>query len=248
MRGFTSLFAFYQPSHYRLGVVAGRMWLVSPAGQPVAWRYDPAQLQVITLPVDPFDDDLVTATQVAAKLGRNRADLLGYTWTPSSWSPARLTQIRRRNADSAAKQQYIGYLKERYAYSIERVNEIYGLESTSFSDLLTETFAKLDPTKPAVAADDRQFLLDAASRVAEAIAEALKEAHPGALLFTEPIDDAEIATLLAKFAPVLVSRQPLAAARAQVLLAKPPLVMPKNIVGLADTVKPLEALLPIPQK
>ena len=248
MRGFTSLFAFYQPSHYRLGEVAGRKWLVSPSGHPVAWRYDSSQLQLITLPPDPFDDDLVTATQVAAKLGRNRADLLGYTWTPSAWTPARLAQIRRLNADSAAKQQYIGYLKERYAYSIERVNEIYGLESTSFSDLLTETFAKLETTKPTVAADDRQFLLDTAARVAEALAEALKEAHPGALLFTEPVDDAEIAALMAQFAPVLVSRQPLAAARAQVLLAKPPLVMPKNIVGLADDPQPLEALLSIPSK
>lgn len=255
MRGFTSLFAFAQPSHYRLGEVAGRKWLVSPAGLPVAWRYTPAHLQLITLPTDPFDDDLLSATQQSAKFGRERSTLLGYSWTPTDWTPTRLAKIRRLNGDSAAKQQYIGYLKERYAYSIERVNQIYGLESTSFSDLLTESFDKLDPSNPAIAADDHQFLLDTASRLAEALRDALQDAHPGALLFTEPLADPEIAAtvagtvagMMAKFADVLVSHQPLPSAKAQVLLRKPPQPLPPNVVGLSSDITPLEQLLPIPK-
>ena len=220
---------------------------MSPAGLPVAWRYTPSDLQLINLPADPFDDDLVSATQQAAKLGRARSTLLGYTWTPTDWTPTRLTKIRRLAGDSAAKQQYIGYLKERYAYSIERVNQIYGLESTSFSDLLTESFAKLEPSNPAIAADDHRFLLDTASRLAEAIHDALQDAHPGALLFTEPLNDPEIAAIMAKFADVLVSHQPLPSAKAQVLLAKPPQPLPPNIVGLSSDITPLEQLLPIPK-
>ncbi|MBY0506160.1 MAG: hypothetical protein K2X03_19745 [Bryobacteraceae bacterium] len=247
MRGLTSLFALLQPSHYRLGTVAGRQWLLSPRGAPVAWRYAPETLELIQLGPDPFDDDLVTAAQQAAQRGRQRSALIGYTWAPSHWSPARLKALRRLGADSAGKQQYVGYLKERYAYSIERVNEIYGLESTSFSDLLTESFTRLDTGKPAVAADDRQFLHDTASRIAEALAAALKEAHPGALLFTEPMEDSGLAAAMAQHADVLVASQPLASAKAQVLLGAPPEPLPANVVGLARDLAALERLLPIPQ-
>jgi hypothetical protein len=232
LRWGTSLFAALAPSHYRLGEADGRTWLLPPSGPPVAWRYDPAALETITVGTDPFDDEVVTAVEAAAMRGRERTSLVGYTWTPSDWSPARVTKMRALAAESAGKQQYVGYLKERYAYSIERVNEIYGLESTSFSDLLIESFARLDTAKPAVAEDDRLFLADTAGRLAEAIASTLRKAHPGALLFSEPC-----AGLAARaFAPhvdVLLTRAYLSNTKPQVLLGVPPTPLPSNVVGQA---------------
>ena len=220
---------------------------MSPAGQPVAWRYDPAALESIDLPGDLFDEQLVAAVQKAALAGRQRSNLVGYTWTPSPWTRARVTAIRR-SGESASKQHYVGFLKERYAYSIERVNELYALESTSFTDLLTDRFLNLDETRATVAADDRDFLLELAGRVAESVALALQTAHPGALLFTEPLDSPDIAAAMAPHADVLVSRQPLPTAPAQVLLGAPPAALPMNVVGLAGAIEPLARLLPTPPK
>ncbi len=222
---------------------------MSPDGNPIAWRYDPAALQLIDVGPDPFDDHLVAAVQKAAGLGRQRAALLGYTWTASNWTSARVTATRNLSAESAGKQQYVGFLKERYEYSIERVNAIYGLESTSFSDLLTESFARLDTTQPAVAQDDRQFLADTATRLAETLAAELKTAHPGALLFSEPLVEAGLAAdAFASHVAVLVTAVHHPSVKAQVILGTPPRPLPSTVVGLASDLPLLERLLPIPKK
>ena len=222
---------------------------MSPAGLPIAWRYDPAALELITVGRDPFDDELVTAVLNAVLRGKQRSNLVGYTWSVADWTPVRVTAIRKLSAESAGKQQYAGFLKERYAYSIERVNQIYGLESTSFSDLLIESFAQLDLARPEVAADDRQFLAETASRLAEAIAATLHTAHPGALLFSEPLHGSPVAAeAFVRHADVLVSSVHHPAAKAQVLLGPPPRPLPSNIVGLAQDLDSLERLLPTPPK
>ena len=222
---------------------------MSPLGLPTAWRYDPAALELITVGQDPFDDELMTAVEKAIQRGKQRSNLVGYTWSVSDWTPARVTAMRKLSAESAGKQQYVGFLKERYAYSIERVNQIYGLESTSFSDLLIESFAQLDLARPEVAADDRQFLAETASRLAEAIAGTLHTAHPGALLFSEPLRGSAVAADgFVRHADVLVSSVHHPAAKAQVLLAPPPQPLPSNIVGLAQDLDSLEKLLPTPPK
>ena len=218
-------------------------------GLPTAWRYDPAALELITVGQDPFDDELMTAVEKAIQRGKQRSNLVGYTWSVSDWTPARVTAIRKLSAESAGKQQYVGFLKERYAYSIERVNQIYGLASTSFSDLLIESFAQLDLARPEVAADDRQFLAETASRLAEAITDTLHTAHPGALLFSEPLRSSPVAAdAFARHADVLVSSVHHPAAKALVLLGPPPRPLPSNIVGLAQDLDSLERLLPISLK
>lgn len=228
-------------------MVSGRKWLVAPTGLPVAWRYDLAALETIAVGSDPFDAEVVEAVHKAAAKGKHRAGLVGYTWTPSDWSPARVSAMRQRPAESAAKQQYVGYLKERYSYSIERVNEIYGLESTSFSDLLIESFSKIDVARPAIQADDREFLSDTASRLAQAVAETLRTVHPGALLFSEPASG-PAADAFAGFVDVLVTPTPHSQARAHVLLGTPVRPLPANVVGLDTDIAVLEALLPTPPK
>ncbi len=210
---------------------------MDPAGQPLVWRYDPGALQLIDVSGDPFDEQLVAAVQKAAQTGRRRTALIGYTWTPSDWSLARVARLRR-TSESASKQQYVGFLKEKYAYSIERVNDLYGLESTSFTDLLTDPFAKLDATRPAVVADDREFLAESAARLAESVALALRETHPHALLFSETLASPEAAVAMAPHVDVLVSAHPVPTAKAQILLARPPEPMPPNIIGFADPIPP----------
>ncbi len=215
----------------------------------MAWRYDPAGLQVIDIGGDLFDDQLVAAVERAAQLGRPRSLLAGYTWPSSDWSVQR-TKAIRHGPESASKQQYVAFLKERYSYSIERVNELYGLESTSFTDLLTDKFTNFDSSRPAVLADDRLFLIEAAGRLAESLTEALKQAHPAALLFSEPffVGGDEAAAAMASHVDVLVSQRPLPAAKAQVLLMNPPQPLPANVVGLAGEIGYLQRLLPIPPK
>jgi hypothetical protein len=220
---------------------------VSPANLPVAWRYNRADLETIDVGADLFDEQLVAVVEKSAQAGRQRAGLVGYTWTPSDWSRARVAAFRR-SGESASKQHYVGFLKERYAYSIERVNELYGIESTSFTDLLTDNFAELDSSRPAVVADDGDFLAELAGRLAESVALALRTAHPGALLFTEPLNSEAIAAAMAPHADVLVSQQPLSTAKAQVLLGDPPAVLAPNVVGLRGQIEPLARHLPTPPK
>lgn len=69
-------------------------------------------------------------------------------------------ELATLNSASDGKQFYIGWLKDRYGYNIAKINEAYGMEMTSFSDLSESDFKKVDRTRKAVAADDRLFLTD----------------------------------------------------------------------------------------
>ncbi len=64
---------------------------------------------------------------------------------------------RRQPAESELRQNYVAFLKERYSYTIGRVNEAYGLEAASFTDLTAIDFRPLDRTRAAVADDDKEF-------------------------------------------------------------------------------------------
>lgn len=63
-------------------------------------------------------------------------------------------------SSSEGKQFYIAWLKDRYRYNIAKINESYGTEATSFSDLSENDFRKIDRSRPAVAEDDKLFLSD----------------------------------------------------------------------------------------
>lgn len=66
--------------------------------------------------------------------------------------------IRRLPAESPGKQAYVGFLKDRYGYTIGRVNEAYAIDFSSFTDLTSFDFQSLNRSRPAVVADDREFL------------------------------------------------------------------------------------------
>ena len=66
--------------------------------------------------------------------------------------------VRRMREEAPAKQQYVQFLKDLYGYSIGRLNEAYGLDAGSFTELLTYDYRRLDPQRQAVRRDDEAFL------------------------------------------------------------------------------------------
>lgn len=90
---------------------------------------------------------------------------------------AAMAALRALPADHEWKSRWVDFLKERYEYTIARVNEAYGLESTSFSDLLVETYRSLDGRRTAVARDDADFFSAALDQWGTAVC--LPDPRPG---------------------------------------------------------------------
>jgi len=66
--------------------------------------------------------------------------------------------IRKMGEETPGKQQYVQYLKDLYGYNIGRLNEAYGLDAGSFTELLSYDYRRLDLQRPAVRRDDDAFL------------------------------------------------------------------------------------------
>ena len=66
--------------------------------------------------------------------------------------------VRGMREEAPAKQQYVQFLKDLYGYNIGRLNEAYGLEAGSFTELLTYDYRRLDPRRAAIRRDDEAFL------------------------------------------------------------------------------------------
>ncbi|MFN0103932.1 MAG: hypothetical protein ACKV2U_17840 [Bryobacteraceae bacterium] len=112
-----------------------------------------AALVVISLTPwpDPFDSAFLRRVPRATK-----AEEVEYRPAPSrDWVHA----VRRMHEDAPAKQQYVQFLKDLYGYNIGRLNESYGLDAGSFTELLTYDYRRLDTQRPAVRRDDESFLM-----------------------------------------------------------------------------------------
>lgn len=83
-----------------------------------------------------------------------------------------LEAIRRLTGGEAGKELYVGFLKDKYEYNINRLNEAYGLDSQSFTDLTGDPFKTLDRKRPAVESDDREMV----ATIRETVLRLLKEA------------------------------------------------------------------------
>jgi hypothetical protein len=120
---------------------------------------------------------------------RPRASLIGYVLRGApAWEPALVSAIRRLGADHPARQQYVDFLKDRYAYNIGRVNEAYGIESPSFTDLASYDFSSLDRTRRTVVEDDRAFLGWLADALYRPVVAELRACDPGRLVFSDALD------------------------------------------------------------
>ena len=82
--------------------------------------------------------------------------------------------IRTLDSESDGKQAYVGFLKERYAYTIGRLNEAYGLDAQSFTELTSLNFKSLDRTRKAVVEDDGAFLVSMREIIERVAQEGLK--------------------------------------------------------------------------
>jgi|GEM_PF-6660162 len=66
--------------------------------------------------------------------------------------------IRALPAESDSRQAYVQFLKERYDYVVARLNEAYGLDAQSFTELTSLDFRRLDRSRKAVVEDDAEFV------------------------------------------------------------------------------------------
>ncbi len=97
-----------------------------------------------------------------------------------SWGdPPSAAKMGAMPAASEGKQFYIGWLKDRYAYQISKLNAAYGLESTSFSDLESMDFKQVDRRRQAVIEDDQRFLNDLKGMIKQRMQEMLQACAPG---------------------------------------------------------------------
>ncbi len=88
-------------------------------------------------------------------------------------------QLAVQASATEGKQFYIAWLKDRYGYNIAKINEAYGLEMTSFSDLSESDFRQVDRKRKAVAEDDRLFLADLESMLKQKVDEMFQACAAG---------------------------------------------------------------------
>ena len=88
-------------------------------------------------------------------------------------------QLATQASATEGKQFYIGWLKDRYGYNIAKINEAYGLEMTSFSDLSESDFRQVDRKRKAVVEDDRLFLSDLESMLKQKVDEMFQACAAG---------------------------------------------------------------------
>ncbi len=125
--------------------------------------------------------------RAACQAARANPNFIGYSLTSApEWDPAGVAAIRRLGPDHAAKQQYVDFLKDQYAYNIGRLNQAYGLDSPSFTDLAAFPFAGLDAARQAVRDDDHAFLGWIAEVLYRAAAEEHRRCDPNRRIFGNP--------------------------------------------------------------
>jgi hypothetical protein len=81
--------------------------------------------------------------------------------------------------ETAGKQYDVAWLKDRYGYQIAKLNAAYGLEATSFSELLERDLGRVDRVREAVRRDDEDFLRDVREGVEAVVKPAVSECRAG---------------------------------------------------------------------
>lgn len=102
-------------------------------------------------PADVFSEAVQTSIRAKVQAACQPVDTaaIGREWVDFT---------RALDSEADGKQTYVGFLKERYDYSIGRLNEAYGLDAQSFTELTSLNFKSLDRARKAVVEDDRVFL------------------------------------------------------------------------------------------
>lgn len=173
---------------YRLKQSEGRWQIVDASGAVVD---KPVLAPIPLLPgkefADVFDPEIQEQIRTRcfsrAKSLQASSELVAYTFTAiPPWNRAWVDWFRAQHADSPGKQQYVQFLKETYSYSIGDANKVYGIDSTSFTDLgqFNWNAAKLEGEKTRT--DDEEFLGWIAQALFSTAAEAVRKADPNHLI------------------------------------------------------------------
>ncbi|MFG0318724.1 MAG: hypothetical protein ACF8XB_15730, partial [Planctomycetota bacterium JB042] len=117
----------------------------------------------------------------------------GYFWTANpEWTPALarrrrgtdwVTTVRTLPPDAPGRKAYVRFLEERYGEDASRFREAYGLDARD--GFAAIDYGTLDPERPAVAADDLDFLGRIAERYYGVIGPLTRELAPGRLILGE---------------------------------------------------------------
>lgn len=173
----------------------------------------------------PFDD--VFDLKIQGRIAKTVARSCRWT-TPSPWTESWVSAIRRLPAGQPGKEQYLVFLKETYAYNIGALNQAYALDATSFTDLASIDFSKLDETRAAVRADDQQFLGWIAHALFQTVAVELRRCDPGRMAISEALTTDTPAPVVLEAAKAFdrIAVRPEAAERIRRITKKPVITVP----------------------
>lgn len=182
-------------------------------------------LTLALLLAPPFDD--VFDPKIQGRIAKTVSESCRWT-TQSPWTESWVSAIRRLPAGQSGKEQYLVFLKETYAYNIASLNQAYALDATSFTDLASIDFSKLDETRAAVRVDDQQFLGWIAHTLFQTVAVELRRCDPGRLATSEAlaVDTPSPVVLEATKAFDRIAARPDVADRMRRLTKKPVIVLP----------------------
>ncbi len=110
-----------------------------------------------------FDDSVQTAFRraliPACRRIANDSLVLGVAFVDLPiWDSRRVNFFRSLPATAPGKAEYVRFLKDRYSADIQRLNEAYGTQFSTFDNLLSTTTWALNANHPPVRQDDELFL------------------------------------------------------------------------------------------
>jgi hypothetical protein len=195
----TVLLAAPDPGYYRLKRVEAEWRIVGPDEAPLEHapqvsdrpRTTPFLAAVPLIPENRFADVFDPAFQTglrarcaeSVRTFRDNKLAVAYVFTGVPvWSREWVSWFRSLDAEADGKQQYLQFLKQTYSYNIDLLDAIYGIESTSFTDLAAYPWTGLDTARPAVRKDDEAFLGWIAQVLCATAVEALRKHDPNHLI------------------------------------------------------------------
>lgn len=145
--------------------------------------------------VDVFSAEFAAAAETKAKAAATEMKAnpmcIAWTWTDSLCWDLKLTRkshgtdfvsfMRTLPAGAPGRARYSAFLRERHR-DLARFNSAYGMAFASFDEMAGADWSKLDRERPAVFADDREFLRLIARHYYETVSTPFRREHPAGIL------------------------------------------------------------------
>ena len=145
--------------------------------------------------VDVFSPEFAAAAETKAKAAaaemKANPMCIAWTWTDSLCWDLKLTRkshgtdfvsfMRTLPAGAPGRTRYSAFLRDRHR-DLARFNSAYGTAFASFDEIAGADWSKLDRERPAVFADDREFLRLIARHYYETVSTPFRREHPAGIL------------------------------------------------------------------